>query len=63
MRVEVDPGLCEANGVCMGINPDVFDLGDDDVLRILKPEITPETEKDVREAVRQCPRQALSITD
>ncbi len=63
MRVEVDLGLCEANGICMGINPEVFDLGDDDVLRILKPEITPETEKDVREAVRQCPRQALSIKE
>jgi ferredoxin len=47
----------------MGINPEVFDLGEDDVLTILKPEITPETEKDVREAVRQCPRQALSIKE
>lgn len=63
MRVEVDRGLCEANGVCMGINPEVFDLGEDDVLTILKPDITPETEKDVREAVRQCPRQALSIKE
>ncbi|MGH8272446.1 MAG: ferredoxin [Gammaproteobacteria bacterium] len=63
MKVEVDYGLCESNGVCMGINPEVFDLGDDDVLRILRPEITPETEQDVRDAVRQCPRQALSITE
>ncbi|MGH3556795.1 MAG: ferredoxin [Mycobacterium sp.] len=63
MKVEVDYGLCESNGVCMGINPEVFDLGDDDVLRILRPEITPATEQDVRDAVRQCPRQALSITE
>lgn len=63
MRVEVDYGLCESNGVCMGINPEVFDLGDDDVLRILRPEITAETEEDVRQAVRQCPRQALFIVE
>ncbi|MGH3542080.1 MAG: hypothetical protein ACRDTO_06825 [Mycobacterium sp.] len=25
--------------------------------------MTPETEQDVRDAVRQCPRQALSITE
>lgn len=61
MRVTVDYGLCEANGICMGINPEVFDLNDADELTILAPEVTPETEHDVREAVRQCPRQALAI--
>jgi ferredoxin len=63
MRIEVDWGLCESNGVCMGINPEVFQLGDDDMLTVLQPEVTPEIESDVREAVRQCPRQAISITD
>lgn len=47
----------------MGINPEVFDLNDADELTILQPEVTPETEHDVREAVRQCPRQALSIIE
>lgn len=61
LRVDVDYGLCESNGVCMGINPEVFDLGDDDVLTIRRPEITPETEEDIHQAVRQCPRQALFI--
>ncbi|MGH3525543.1 MAG: ferredoxin [Mycobacterium sp.] len=62
-RVVVDYGLCEANAVCMGINPDVFHVDDDDHLNILKPEITPETEHDINEAVRRCPRQALSIVE
>lgn len=61
MRVEVDFGLCESNGVCMGIIPEVFHLGDDDMLTVLQPEITPENESRVRDAVRQCPRQAISI--
>lgn len=62
-KVVVDYGLCEANAVCMGINPEVFHLDDDDQLHILKPEITPETEDDAHEAVRRCPRQALSIIE
>lgn len=61
MRVEVDFGLCEANGVCMGIIPEVFQLGDDDYLTIVAPEVTPQNEAQIREAVRQCPRQAISI--
>jgi ferredoxin len=47
----------------MGINPEIFHLGDDDMLTVLQPEVTAENEADVREAVRQCPRQAISIVD
>ncbi|WP_205874741.1 ferredoxin [Mycobacterium camsae] len=61
MRIEVDWDLCESNAVCMGIAPDVFLLGDDDMLTVLQPEVTPENEELVRDAVRQCPRQAISI--
>jgi ferredoxin len=63
MKVEVDWGLCESNGVCMGIIPEAFQLDDEDMLHILQPEVTPETEERVRDAVRQCPRQAISIED
>jgi ferredoxin len=61
-KIEVDWGLCESNGVCMGINADIFELGDDDMLTVHTEEVTPENEADVREAVRQCPRQAIAIT-
>jgi ferredoxin len=62
-KIEVDFGLCEANGVCMGIIPEVFHLGDDDMLTVLQPEVTPDNEDQVRDAVRQCPRQAISISE
>jgi ferredoxin len=61
-KIEVDWGLCESNGVCMGINAEIFELGDDDMLTVHQEEVTPENEADVREAVRQCPRQAIAIT-
>ena len=35
-KIEVDFGLCESNGVCMGIIPEVFDLDDQDYLHILQ---------------------------
>jgi ferredoxin len=62
-KIEVDWGLCESNGVCMGIIPEVFRLEDDDTLTVLQDEVTPENEEQVREAVRQCPRQAISIVE
>ena len=62
-KIEVDWGLCESNGVCMGIIPEVFQLEDDDTLTVLQEDVTPENEKQVREAVRQCPRQAISIVE
>jgi ferredoxin len=63
MKIDVDWGLCESNGVCMGIIPEVFRLGDDDMLTVLQPDVTPENEEQVRDAVRQCPRQAISIKE
>jgi ferredoxin len=62
-RISVDYGLCESNGVCMGIIPEVFDLDDSDDLHVLKEDVTPDIEAPVREAVRQCPRQAIAIVD
>lgn len=62
-RIAVDYGLCESNGVCMGIIPEVFDLDDQDDLHVLRDDVTPDIEGQVREAVRQCPRQAIAIVE
>ena len=40
-----------------------FDLDDNDYLHVLQDEVTPENEQQIREAVRQCPRQAISIRE
>ena len=62
-KIHVDFGLCESNGVCMGVIPEVFDLDDEDYLHVLSDEVTPDNEARVRDAVRQCPRQAISIDE
>ncbi|WP_405179897.1 ferredoxin [Nocardia sp. NBC_01377] len=63
MRIEVDFGLCESNGVCMGIVPEVFQLGDDDQLSVARTDVTEQIEAPVRDAVRRCPRQAITVVD
>lgn len=61
MKIVVDYSLCESNGVCMGLMPEVFELDGEDNLNVLQDEVTPEDEDHVLEAVRQCPRQAIAI--
>jgi ferredoxin len=63
MRVRVDPLVCEANAVCVGLAPDVFDLDDDDRLHILTPDVPAEARDRVRHAVRSCPKLALSLEE
>ncbi|TMQ90430.1 ferredoxin [Actinomadura soli] len=63
MRVRVDPLVCEANAVCVGLAPEVFDLDDEDVLRILAPDVPPEEQDRVRHAVRSCPKAALTLDE
>lgn len=60
MELRVDRDLCEANGVCCGVAPDVFALDDDDELVITQP--GPDTQLDrVRLAVERCPKNALEF--
>ncbi|MGK5551403.1 ferredoxin [Actinomadura kijaniata] len=63
MKVSVDPLVCEANAVCVGIAPEVFDLTDDDELEILLPEVPAGQADKVRHAVRSCPKAALTLEE
>ena len=61
MRVVVDFDLCESNAICMSIAPEVFEVRDDNFLYILQEEPPEELRPKVEEAVRRCPRQAISV--
>ena len=41
----------------------MYKLEDDDTLTVLQEEVTPDNEQQVLDAVRQCPRQAISISE
>jgi len=61
VRVVVDFDRCESNAVCMGIVPEVFEVREDDFLYILMEEPPEELRGKVEEAVRLCPKQAISL--
>jgi ferredoxin len=61
LKVVVDPDECEANAVCVGIAPEVFDLDDDEVLHILVETPDGELLDRAREAVDSCPKRALFL--
>ncbi|WP_040686317.1 ferredoxin [Nocardia vinacea] len=61
MKVTVDLDQCEANGICVGIAPDVFELDDDDVLHIVAADVPDDRLADVEDAVAQCPKAALKL--
>ena len=55
--------VCEANGVCERLAPDVFELNDDDELQILQPDPPEGLHDAVRQAVDRCPKLALAIDE
>ena len=61
MRVVVDFDVCESNAVCMAVAPEVFEVRDDDFLYVLIDEPGEELRAKVEEAVRRCPKQAISL--
>ncbi|MDC9006857.1 ferredoxin [Mycobacterium marinum] len=63
MRVIVDETLCEANGFCESLAPDIFSLGDADVVKIADGPVPADRQIDVHAAVDQCPKAALRLID
>ena len=62
MKVRVDMNLCQSHGQCEAVAPEVFELGDDDVLRW--KEVADEALRaKVEAAVDACPMTAIRIED
>lgn len=63
MKVVPDFDACEANAVCAGLVPEVFQVDDDDNLHILVDEVPEQLQDAVRHAVRSCPKAALRLAE
>jgi ferredoxin len=61
-EVHVDMNLCQSHGECTYIAPDIFELGDDDVL-VWKQDIDPTQRELAQEAADACPMAAIRIED
>ena len=60
MKVHVDMNLCQSHGECAFVVPEVFELGDDDVL-VWKEDVDPALREKVEEAVEACPVMAIRV--
>ena len=60
MEIGVDRQLCEANAVCVGLAPDVFDLDDEEELVIQPGPVPPDQVERVSVAVKAVPRTPCS---
>jgi ferredoxin len=61
MEILVDRDLCEANAVCCGLAPAVFELDDDENLVILMPAPPADMMERVDRAISRCPKNALTV--
>ena len=60
-RVVVDWDACESNALCMDVAPEIFEVDDDDQLQLLQEHPPEELRAKAEEAVRRCPKNALSL--
>ena len=60
-RVSADRELCVGSGTCEAYAPEVFEVGDDGLVAVLRPEPSPGQLPAVREAVAGCPARALAL--
>jgi ferredoxin len=63
VKVEVDRDACEANAVCAGLVPEVFEVDDEDILHIKVEDVPAGLADAVKHAVRSCPKAALSLNE
>jgi ferredoxin len=60
-RVVVDRDRCVGSGSCEALAPSVFEVDDDGVLALLRPEPADDELPEVRDAVQACPTRALTL--
>lgn len=61
--VKADLSLCQGYGNCVIEAPDIFDLGDEGTVVVLRQWIDESERRRAEEAARSCPVSALSIED
>lgn len=61
MKVTVDRDTCVGCGLCESICPNVFEMGNDSLAKVIAEVITPENEACAFEAQDECPVSAITV--
>jgi len=59
MKVNVNKDQCIGCGACAALAPNVFEIDDDGLSKVIAEEITEEDEESARDAVDSCPTSAI----
>ena len=60
-RIALDGERGVGSGACESLAPDFFEVGDDGVVAVLRPQPDEGELRDVEAAVRTCPTRALAL--
>lgn len=60
-QIRIDRELCTGYAECVGIAPEVFELGQDDIVVVVDPEGS--DDETVLDAARACPVDAITLLD
>lgn len=62
MKAKVNKDLCIGCGACTTIAPDVFEIDDDGLAKVIKEELKEEKD-DVIDASESCPTEAIEVNE
>jgi ferredoxin len=63
LEIVVDRDLCDSHGVCVDSAPEVFEIDEDDQMRLLVVHPVERQLASVHAAIGGCPKGALSIVE
>lgn len=63
LAASVDRGKCCGYAVCVGICPEVFDLDEEGLARVLTTAIPVDLHDQLRHAEASCPEAAITVTE
>jgi ferredoxin len=63
MKIVIDLQLCEGNERCSNAAPEVFEVREDDKSHLLVEQPPKQLLEKIRQAIRLCPRQAISLIE
>jgi ferredoxin len=63
MRIHADVAQCQGYGNCAALDAGHFDLDDDGLVVVLRPEVDAGERETAEAAVRSCPAEAIWLAD
>ncbi|GAA1767119.1 ferredoxin [Luedemannella helvata] len=63
MRIVVDLDRCDSHGQCALAAPEIFAVGDDDLVRVLDEHPPDRLRPVVTAAAQRCPKLAIDVVD